>query len=428
MLKLTRFLYMADEVKQSLIASVLKKRDLTESYYWLFELYYSEINVFPILWELYFDYYAIKHPKFEEYMIEKQTKWEKDKNIGHLHAIIANLYKMDFDANVFLLRQLTLSTELFPTLIIKGRIPINIKHFEPPFHALLNSVRKHAWNNICYYIVTLIRTYSAEYILSILTAYYTASYTITTAIEYINRLFVERKYGDNVNAVNNVNTNQLIHHLIKFICQMELNYLCENLSTTSLEFSKSNAIEADIDDIIETISVERDPIPLNKNGSCSIYRTLLYKRNYIIDDQIGSFQLERYKHDNYRREILNHWEYYASSVGLWHKRMLNATIQRDTKTIEFADDNEQEEFYEKYGYELDEQPKNVQDCSLLEIEKRDYMWWFDYISVVSTACMNVKISAGSNVNATMNNATSLLNEIGTGIEIPYNFIMSVSSE
>lgn len=410
MIQLTRFLYIADEVKLSFIASVLKKRDLTESYYWLFELYYSEINVFNILWEMYFDYYAIKHPKFEEFMIEKQTKWEKDKNIGNLHAIVANLYKMAFDVNVFILRQLTRSNELFPTLIIRGRIPINIKHFEPPFHVLLNSIRKHAWNNICYYLVSLHRTYSTEYILSILTTYYkTLSPSISTTIEHLNKLFIERKYA------NNINNNELIHYLIKFICQLELHYLCENLSTTSLEFSKSNVIDADIDDIIETISIERDAIPLNINGTRSIYRTLYYKRNYIIDDQIGSFSLERFKCDDYRINILNHWEYYAYGISLWKGRMKCASIEHDTKTIEFSNDDEHEAFYENYGYELDEQSKSVQDCSLLEIQKRDYTWWLDYLSVV-TECMNVKISSNAS------KPTELLKEI----EIPYNFMLTIT--
>lgn len=416
---------MEDEVKQSFIASVLKKRELTESYYWLFELYYSEIDVFPILWELYFDYYAIKHPKFEEFMIEKQTKWEKDKNTGHLHTIVANLYKMDFDTNVFLLRQLSLSSELFPTLIIKGRVPDNIKHFEPPFHALLNSIRKHAWNNICYYVVSLMRTYSADYILSILITYYSSAFpSISIQMEHINKLFIERKYGQANTATTNQNQLFLIHYLIKCICQVELNYnFKENLSTTSLEFSKSNAIEADIDDIIETISVNRDMIPLNKNGSLSVYKTLCYKRNYIIDDQIGSFNLERFKCDdgssneNYRREILNHWEYYAYNTNIWTNRMRQATICHDTKSVVFSSDDDQEAFYEKYGYELDEQPKDVQDCSLLEIQQRDYTWWLDYISVVSTEGMNIKISSVSVKKPEI----ALLNEI----EIPYNFKLEI---
>ena len=43
---LTRFLFIKDEVVLSLITALLKKQDLSECYYWVFELYYSGFEVF----------------------------------------------------------------------------------------------------------------------------------------------------------------------------------------------------------------------------------------------------------------------------------------------------------------------------------------------------------------------------------------------
>ena len=45
---LTRFLYAKDEVIASFINNIIKKRDLRECYFWIFELYYSEIDVIEI--------------------------------------------------------------------------------------------------------------------------------------------------------------------------------------------------------------------------------------------------------------------------------------------------------------------------------------------------------------------------------------------
>ena len=62
------------------------------------------------------------------------------------------------------------------------------------------------------------------------------------------------------------------------------------------------------------------------------------------------------------REHLYNWLYYASFTPIWEKRIeeYNGIIDDEKKTVLFSDEN-MEEFYELYGYDVDEQSKEVQD-------------------------------------------------------------------
>ena len=90
MLKLTRLLYDACEVEKSFIISMIDKMEINECYYWLFELYYSKLDIVHIIWELYLDYYAVLNPKIENYIIKRLKMWEKDNSIEHICYIIKN--------------------------------------------------------------------------------------------------------------------------------------------------------------------------------------------------------------------------------------------------------------------------------------------------------------------------------------------------
>ena len=56
------------------------------------------------------------------------------------------------------------------------------------------------------------------------------------------------------------------------------------------------------------------------------------------------------------------WLYYACYSPIWASRMCDFDGRRndDTLTVDFEDDEDEDAFYEKYGYEPDEQPLSVQ--------------------------------------------------------------------
>ena len=56
------------------------------------------------------------------------------------------------------------------------------------------------------------------------------------------------------------------------------------------------------------------------------------------------------------------WLYYASFSPIWEHRIVDfkGIIDDENKTVSFSDEN-MEEFYQLYGYELDEQSKEIQN-------------------------------------------------------------------
>jgi hypothetical protein len=60
--------------------------------------------------------------------------------------------------------------------------------------------------------------------------------------------------------------------------------------------------------------------------------------------------------------IIDHWLYYASRAPIWRERIYNygGEIIDEEKSVLFDNDDQLEEFYENYGFELDEQIIEIQ--------------------------------------------------------------------
>lgn len=61
------------------------------------------------------------------------------------------------------------------------------------------------------------------------------------------------------------------------------------------------------------------------------------------------------------QQHIDHWLYYASFIPLWEKRIVhfNGTVDYDKKEVNFENDDDFENFYELYSYDVDEQPHEV---------------------------------------------------------------------
>ena len=67
-----------------------------------------------------------------------------------------------------------------------------------------------------------------------------------------------------------------------------------------------------------------------------------------------------------RRKWYCNWLYYAGLSPLWEERLEDFTgkVNRKTKSVEFEDEDREEEFYERWNLEPDEQPKHIRDIIL----------------------------------------------------------------
>lgn len=363
MLKLTRFLYNQEEVKLSLIASLLTKKSILECYYWFSELYYSQIDILSIIWEIYFDYYALINPKFEYYITKKINEWNhKDhstRDIKDLLYIIKNMYILKHSSDIFLLRQISLIPDLCQQYIYIKKSNSKMISNDPRLYSLLISIKKNNWIDICYYLKKIMNFPSSDINECI------SSQTIYESI--INYFSLKNKTQLSEIWNSRIDTMDF-HYILKFICSFKMNNQ-DVINTKMIYVSPSN------EDMLEIREINEEIIQ-------PIYKTLLYKRRFTIDSNIGSFNLTRFNISNYKKENYN-WEYYASFTPLWKERILayKGSINDKSKYIEFDDDENLELFYERYGYELDEQSKEVQEYSLLDIEKKEASDWLKYIDM-----------------------------------------------
>ena len=130
-----------------------------------------------------------------------------------------------------------------------------------------------------------------------------------------------------------------------------------NCTTTNQEMYKESAIYVIIDPI--------DPIDnMNTNSRHFLKNNCIYSSrkdmrrflDYESDDELGQSILHR---DN--------WLYFASFSPIWADRIAEYpnTINEENMTIDFANEDDEEMFNDKYNYELDEQSIEVQSRILL---------------------------------------------------------------
>jgi len=83
------------------------------------------------------------------------------------------------------------------------------------------------------------------------------------------------------------------------------------------------------------------------------------------------------------------WEYYASFSPIWWERIqeLHGYVCHETKQIIFDDDDDLEDFHEKYGFEPDEQPRHIQESILPPCSYRFISWKTFYEIYGLTSCL-----------------------------------------
>jgi predicted DNA-binding helix-hairpin-helix protein len=98
-----------------------------------------------------------------------------------------------------------------------------------------------------------------------------------------------------------------------------------------------------------------------------------------MDDlkHLSLFKLTRYKY-NLMHEYHHNWLYYAAFSPLWMNRLKQFKGYPDfmRKQVIFIDEDLEQEFYDNYGYEPDEQPKNTQNKNIMEIQQDKNWNWF----------------------------------------------------
>lgn len=343
--QLTRYLYFKDECFYSLMFCLIQKSSLDEVIFWSGEIYYSGFHeqLWDHIWKIYYDFYAIKYPKYEKKINKLSNEKMNFKNIVY----ILNLFYYSKPIHtVFALRMLNPSA---PSHVYMGRIPKWIKELELTKweRKLIRSIHNDKKINVAFYIkqVCLQKCYDA------IKKYYMR----------VHKVKLENKSFDKINYKNKA------HILLALVCQLSLDV---NEIQTRTVFKKLDK------------SIVEEQIQFNSVVE-PLYKTLGHKRLFKISPLVGVFKLERFSIQiDYKDILRQHWDYFVYNTPLWQQRIKKCNGIVDNKKYElvFKNDDDHEAFYETFDYEPDEQSKEIQEMSICNIDMDKGSAWLSAIN------------------------------------------------
>ena len=340
----TRYLYEKQEVEVALILSILQKKE-EEALFWAYELYYSgfEFLLINLLWKIYFDFYALLNPGFQSYLLKKL-----DRSCGYIEdpkilgSVIQNFVIRPFNVDIFILRHIQNQFEM-PTSIAKKELDLKSLFEETRQKEPLD------YEALLYFVFESDKPIILEDIIQ------------------CKKTVKEWKKMEKANLLININKKVLL-----------LVYLLQYYGLKkNIKGGKNIYVYSDPSDFIMYETIEVD-LYLKENKRISklpAYQILPIATIYSIYDQLGFLSLFDFRREKSekREAYLNDWLYYASKTLLWKERieMYHGNIIEDEKKIIFENDDLEEEFYQNYGYEPDEQKKEIQEKSILELENKN---------------------------------------------------------
>ena len=356
----TRYLYVKDEVRISLLVSILNKSD--DAIFWAYELYYSgfKTELLNLIWKIYYDFFATLNPTFEQYLLKKHKELlvenkedhneNKDKSIS---SLIQDLLFRPFNTDVFFLRN---AVENFEMDIIyhhgakdTTETVINMTHW----------IKNNDYRSISQWIFNVNNSINIVDI-----------YNICLDIFFENELKLTKgKLAKEFVSILKTNTNHKIILLAKIMCLFS--------KKAELKKGKSIYINVEPEDIIlyETIC-----------GSKEINNYKILEKATICGiDELKHLSLFKLKRSNYnlQEKYWYNWEYHASFSPLWSQRITTygGFIDYTKQKVVFKeepDDELMQQFYGLYGLEPGEQLLSVQQKSIQKIEKKyDWKWFND---------------------------------------------------
>lgn len=358
---LTRYLYFLDECFYSLLMAFLNKnrhdeKPFEEVAFWVGEIFYSgfEKELWEYIWKFYYDFYAIKYPKYEKKinMLSKKVNCSENKKLEDLMYVINLLYYSTISYDVFISRMLDIDDAIalsIPKYIYKKTNVAYIKNMNISMNKneifFIRSIHDKRWQTIIYYI-TKIGEERCYYLIK----------------KYFEKT---HKYTLKESNLININYKDKKHIIIALIHYM---WADENNIQKKRILKRPN------------IKIIKNQIDFNENSVSPLYNTLNHKRLFGISPLIGIFDLSRYKENMDYKDILRlHWEYFAYKSSLWRERIdaFGGKPVKKSHKLNFKSDEDFDGFYEQYNYEPDEQPKDVQNMSICEIDKELGISWLN---------------------------------------------------
>ena len=330
MMIFTRYLYVKDEVKLSLLISILNRKK--SILFWTYELYYSgfEEELFEYLFKIYYDFYYTINPSFLEYFIKNYKIWkslnkedeERDIIVG---MIAKNISIRNYNLDVFMSKIQDFHNPGPTFSVNEFKILLEERNFK------------------------LISDYVLNKRISI-------SEIIKTSTDYFTNKKIIKKLTNWNKVKGFLSMNEEVQIFAWIMC---------NYQQILKDLSKKIYIVLNKEEIKLYKTIE-------KSDEMKRYRILENACLFEIDEDnyLSLFELER--DELFKEKYWYNWLYYASFTPLWKTRIdrYGGIINEEKKEINFIDEDE---FYDNYNYEPDEQSIEVQEKSIKEI-KNEKTW------------------------------------------------------
>lgn len=331
---LTRYLYILDEVKLALMLSILDKKD--ESVFWALEIYYTfnETNyIFEILWQIYYDFFAILNPSFESYFLTKLKEHPISRNHSRneilVSKIVQDLLIRSYNLDAFLIRLLNNNITIKTNLIINK-------------NEIINCIKNLDYTNLGNIIFK----------------------TNEDQLIYLYKLIID------ILQINKDKKNLLIKQFEKIIKynqgKIDCNHILLNKILTLLHINKNLDKEKVFYIKVKPEDIIIYNIEYNENPYKIMNLACLFKINDYKYFEL--FHLERYKYNYNDLKYLyhNNWLNFTFKSPVWSARIFhyNGSYDDIKQKIIFEDEDLEEEFYNKYNLEPDEQSLETKEKTI----------------------------------------------------------------
>jgi len=101
----TQYLYIKEEVRITLLVSILTKND--NAIFWAYELYHSgfKYELLNLIWKIYYDFFATLNPAYEPYLLKKHKELDMESDMSQVRiigSIIKDLLFRPFNSDIFM--------------------------------------------------------------------------------------------------------------------------------------------------------------------------------------------------------------------------------------------------------------------------------------------------------------------------------------
>ncbi len=334
-MKITRLFYVQDEVYFSFITELIKSENIEKVYFWFSELFYSGFKkkCIEIIWDIYNKYYRLKQPEFE-YVMQKKIKFYKEtKDEVQLFNILTNMFSFKKSFTLF----------SFVTIINK-RAKKHNQHKQlnnEIIQELINDLSNKDFNKFC------------------------SKYSFYKNCKKVFVQLMESMYNIQFNSIT---TSEIVYYLYA----ISLNIINEE----SILKNKENQ---------NKIIYRKRILPIHFENIKNIEHNKrnINSRLYKINENIGCFKLISMYDIKFFEKFFENWEYYAYNTPIWKSRFkkYNIVVNGDEKQIIFKDEDEKEEFYNKYYFDLEDASYDNFSKSIFEMKKNSICDWCYYVKL-----------------------------------------------